>query len=186
MLKRRGRSFDSFYPTTPRDSVGKRKLFLRSSIIEHFAFPDFIRFFFFLSEFLFRLLRVRFDKSSLCSILLYCFISTNWFLFLNVDVSSAKKFSLQTNVSNEMKICGIRIDQTMIIYESIDFSNKKNQLISTLRITSISLTFLPSLLSIVRVYLSIYIAFYSFFILFNPRIKRNHNVEQTSSTSFPH
>lgn len=130
MLKRRGRSFDSFYPTTPRDSVGKRKPFLRSSIIEHFALPDFIRSF---SEFLFRLLRVRFDKSSLCSILLYCYISTNWFLFLNVDVSSAKKFSLQTNVSNEMKICGIRIDQTMIIYESIDFSNKKSQLINTLR-----------------------------------------------------
>lgn len=125
MLKRRGRSFDSFYPTTPRDSVGKRKPFLRSSIIEHFALPDFIRSF---SEFLFRLLRVRFDKSSLCSILLYCYISTNWFLFLNVDVSSAKKFSLQTNISNEMKICGIRIDQTMIIYESIDFSNKKKSI----------------------------------------------------------
>lgn len=102
------------------------------TVVNHRAFCA-SWFYSFFSEFLFRLLRVRFDKSSLCSILLHCFISTNWFLFLNVDVSSAKKFSLQTNVSNEMKICGIRIDQTMIIYESIDFSNKKSQLINTLR-----------------------------------------------------
>lgn len=87
MLKRRGRSFDSFYPTTPRDSVGKRQPFLRSSIINHL--PDFIRFFFFYFEFFFRLL-MRFDNVRF----LVPYVVSQRVLFLNIHVSSAKKISI--------------------------------------------------------------------------------------------
>lgn len=188
MLKRRGRSFDSFYPTNAKGLCWQTSTVF--TLVNHQAFraPRFYPFFFFFrSEFL---LRVRFDKSSklpLCSI----FVVSQRILFLNVHVSSAKKFSISINFSTRAVLVENLYEWSLWHSKSIESSQRIRIYLyfpikvnfdksSTLRITSIfnNLSNIFSISFIHCTCLLIYLHRFSFFFFFYPFQSTNKEKSQ--------